>query len=97
MINCWRQANPLGKMSSLTIDGDAPICARVFRLITTWYPFAVFKIIWAVVIDTFNGMACWFGAHIVKKVFKLEPTFTNPNSPASIMTIGWRIRVGTAS
>lgn len=66
-------------------DADNSAGSSVSRLIFHCFPLAVIRFVVAVVIYSFNGMIRWARTHIVKKCLERIPSFTNPDTSASVI------------
>lgn len=57
-------------------------------------PFAVFRAVWAIVVNAFNAVSRWaFGLwpHVGKKIFKRFPPVANRNSSSAVIWVRYRI------
>ena len=70
--------------------------SSVFCLFCSRYPFAIFRKITQIVVNSFNGMTIRFNAHISKKVAVIKPPVANSYSSATIIFVCFT-RKGIAS
>lgn len=62
--------------------------ASVYALFCVGCPFAVIRRVWSAVVNSLNCVfTAWALAHIIQKIFKLQPSFANDNPARSIQSI----------
>lgn len=82
-----RQFGPLGKGQAQSKMLNMATTSAVSALRFLCGPLTVFWRVWAIVINSFNGVFCgWSWPHVCKKVFKrVSPLFTHNNSASAVV------------
>ena len=66
---------------------DKPCVTSIFSLLFSGSPYAIFRGVTLIVINSFNTKFIWPFSHICQKIFKMHPSGTNRNSPSTVIFI----------
>lgn len=78
---------PFRYSQSLSKCGNKTCVSSIFSLLFSISPFAIFRTISLIVINTFNTKIVWSFSHVVQKISKVKPTITNCYTSASVIFI----------
>ena len=69
-----------------SFEFDNNVISFIVALFFRCPPFAIFRVIWSVIIFSFNGMfRGWSCSHVLKEINEFFPSFTHLNSTPSII------------
>lgn len=79
--------------SSFSPERNVYIITSVSRLFASCRPFAISRFVISVIVNTFNGHAFRGFSHVVQKIGKIHPSFTNFYSSTTIVFVRFFIWV----